>query len=211
NDAENNGVVCRRNNKASGAYTSSAYTYPSGKYLTPITGPFPPDANATSTDACPATNHYASTPRHYWKSEVQWCDKKIAIAGDKWLGYGTDQGGTCQAGKDSTHIYPRFFQFGAASYVDNYTTAAFRRVDLDISKPGTTYTHTWIDATGQTQTITRTFAQEMTNYANWFAYYRTRILAVKTVTSLSFTALDDQYRVGFATMSNGATTNAAQS
>src|SRR5205823_7717743 len=97
-------------------------------------------------------------------------------------------------------------------YVDNYSTAAFRRVDLDISKQATaSFTHTWIDATGQTQTITRNFNQEMTNYANWFAYYRTRILAVKTVTSLSFTALDDQYRVGFATMSNGATTNASQS
>ena len=202
NDAENNGVVCRRNNKTSGAYTSGAFTYPSGKFLTPIT-------NGTGADACPATDHYAATPRHYWKSEVQWCDKKIATAGDKWLGYGTDAGGTCQAGKDSTHVYPRFFQFGVASYVDNYSTAAFRRVDLvplDGSGNPTTFTHTWIDATGQTQTITRSFDQEMTNYANWFAYYRTRIQAVKTVTSLTFTVLDDQYRVGFHTLSNGAKT-----
>jgi type IV pilus assembly protein PilY1 len=198
NDAENNGVVCRRNNKTSGTYTSGPYTYPSGKFLTPVT-------SGTGADACPATNHYVSTPRHYWKSEVQWCDKKIAVAGDKWLGYGTDAGGTCQAGKDSTHIYPRFFQFGAASYVDNYATAAFRRVDLDVNNK-TSYTHAWIDATGQMQTITRSFDQEMTNYANWFAYYRTRIQAVKTVTSLTFTALDDQYRVGFHTLSNGATT-----
>jgi type IV pilus assembly protein PilY1 len=199
-DADNNGVVCRRNNKASGAYTSGPYAYPSGKFLTPIT-------NGTGVDACTATDHYAATPRHYWKSEVQWCDKKIATAGDKWLGFGTDQGGTCQAGKDSTHIYPRFFQFGAASYVDNYSTAAFQRVDLDVKNPKS-YTHTWIDATGQTQTITRSFDDEMTNYANWFAYYRTRIQAVKTVTSLTFTVLDDQYRVGFHTLSNGAKTPA---
>jgi len=205
NDAENNGVVCRRNNKASGTYTSGAFTYPSGKYLTPIT-------NGTGADACPATDHYASVPRHYWKSEVEWCDKKIATAGDKWLGFGTDAGGTCQPGKDSTHIYPRFYQFGAASYVDNYTTSAFQRVDLDITKRLTaTYTHTWIDATGQTQTVTRNFDEEMTNYANWFAYYRTRIQAVKTVTSLTFTNLDDQYRVGFHTLSNGLTTSTAQS
>ena len=47
----------------------------------------------------------------------------------------------------------------------------------------------------------------MTNYANWFAYYRTRLTAVKTVTSLAFLGktagtlnLDDQYRIGFHTM-----------
>ena len=203
-DAENAGVVCRRNNKLSGAYTSGAYDFPSGKFLTPIT-------NGTGADACPTTDHYAATPRHYWKSEVQWCDKAIPTAGDKWLGYGTDAGGTCQAGKDATHIYPRFFQFGAASYVDNYSTPAFQRVDLvplDSSGNASKFVHTWVDATGQTQTVTRNYTQEITNYANWFAYYRTRIQAVKTVTSLSFTALDAQYRVGFATMSNGDVTTA---
>ncbi len=205
NDAENAGVVCRRNNKTYGATTAAPYNYPSGKYLTPIT-------NGTGVDACLSTNRYASVPRHYWKSEVEWCDKKIATAGDKWLGYGTDAGGTCQPGKDATHIYPRFYQFGAASYVNNYTSSAFQRVDLDIAKRGTaTYTHTWIDANSQTRTITRNFDEEMTNYANWFAYYRTRIQAVKTVTSLAFTKLDDQYRVGFHTLSNGLTTSTAQS
>ena len=205
NDAENNGVACRRNNKASGAYTSGPFDYPSGKFLTPIT-------NGTGDDACPATDHYAAVPRHYWKAEVEWCDKKIATAGDQWLGYGTNVGGTCQPGKDSTHIYPRFFQFGNLTYVDDYNTAAFQRVDLDITKQATaTYTHNWTDVNGQPQSITRTFDEEMTNYANWFAYYRTRIQAVKTVTSLTFSVLDNQYRVGFHTLSNGLTTAAAQS
>ena len=107
----------------------------------------------------------------------------------------------CQAGYDSTHLYPRFYQFGATSYVDNYANAAFQRVDLDISQRATaTYTTTWIDASGQQQTITRSFDEEMTNYANWFAYYRTRVQAVKTVTSLVFNQLDDTYNVGFHTL-----------
>jgi type IV pilus assembly protein PilY1 len=41
---------------------------------------------------------------------------------------------------------------------------------------------------------------EMTNYANWFAYYRTRLQAVKTVTSITFNELDSKYRVGFHTL-----------
>ena len=204
NDADNNGVVCRRNNKAYTGVTAAPYNYPSGKYLTPIT-------NGTGVDACPATDHYASVPRHYWKSEVEWCDKAIATAGDQWLGYGTDVGGTCQPAKDSTHVYPRFYQFGASSYVNNYNTAALRRVDLDISKRASaTYTHTWIDSKGQTKTIIRNFDNEMTNYANWFAYYRTRIQAVKTVTSITFAALDKTYRVGFHTFSNGDTTSTGE-
>ncbi|MBK6396473.1 MAG: hypothetical protein IPF73_18770 [Betaproteobacteria bacterium] len=45
-------------------------------------------------------------------------------------------------------------------------------------------------------------ASELVNYANWFAYYRTRMLAAKTVTSLAFTDLTDKFRVGFHTLSN---------
>jgi type IV pilus assembly protein PilY1 len=201
-DANGAGKACRRNNHAYAGLAAAPYNFPSGKFTTPVTG------EIVAGQGCEATNRYANVPRHYWKTSIEWCDKKIATAGNEWLGYGTNVGGTCQAGKDATHIYPRFFQFGAASYVNNDVdvggTAAFQRVDMDITQRATaTYTHNWIDVVGQPQTITRSFDAEMTNYANWFTYYRTRILAVKTVTSLSFSALDDQYRVGFETLSNG--------
>ena len=44
---------------------------------------------------------------------------------------------------------------------------------------------------------TRTYAEEMTNYANWFAYYRTRILAAKTTSAIAFGNVDNSYRAGF--------------
>ena len=40
----------------------------------------------------------------------------------------------------------------------------------------------------------------MTNYANWFAYYRTRILAAKTTTAIAFNIVDNTYRAGFHSM-----------
>jgi type IV pilus assembly protein PilY1 len=219
-DAENSGVVCRRNNKAYAALGSvpavaaGRYNYPynygtaGNNYTTPITG-------GTGADACTATPHFVSVPRHYWNTSVEWCNAQVGLAGDKWLGYGNDPSGTgadCQSGYDSAHIYPRFYQYGATSYVDNYANAAFQRVDLDISKRATaSYTTTWTDASGQQQTITRNFDDEMTNYANWFAYYRTRVQAVKTVTSLVFNQLDNTFNVGFHTLSNGLTTATAQS
>ena len=50
---------------------------------------------------------------------------------------------------------------------------------------GASYVHTF-QQNGLPVTITRTFAEEMTNYANWFAYYRTRLQAAKTVISHNF-------------------------
>jgi type IV pilus assembly protein PilY1 len=46
--------------------------------------------------------------------------------------------------------------------------------------------------------------EELTNYANWYAYYRTRILMMKTATGAAFQALDDRYRIGFITIHPGS-------
>lgn len=47
-----------------------------------------------------------------------------------------------------------------------------------------------------------TFTEEMTNFANWWAYYRTRIQSMKTAASQAFKALDARYRVGLVTINN---------
>ncbi|OZA06723.1 MAG: hypothetical protein B7X95_01515 [Methylophilaceae bacterium 17-44-8] len=47
-----------------------------------------------------------------------------------------------------------------------------------------------------------TYAEEMTNYANWYTYYRTRMQAMKTAASIAFKSIDNRYRVGFITISN---------
>ncbi len=49
------------------------------------------------------------------------------------------------------------------------------------------------DCTG----IRCTYNEEMTNFANWHSYYRTRLQAMKTTTSLAFSSIDSRYRVGF--------------
>lgn len=47
-----------------------------------------------------------------------------------------------------------------------------------------------------------TYAEEMTNYANWYTYYRTRMQAMKSAASIAFKGIDNRYRVGFITISN---------
>lgn len=46
----------------------------------------------------------------------------------------------------------------------------------------------------------RTYANEMTNFANWYAYYRTRINMAKSGVGRSFVSIDDNFRVGFMTI-----------
>ena len=46
---------------------------------------------------------------------------------------------------------------------------------------------------------TCTYVEEMTNYANWWAYYRTRMQSMKTAASRAFLGIDGNFRVGCRT------------
>jgi type IV pilus assembly protein PilY1 len=45
-----------------------------------------------------------------------------------------------------------------------------------------------------------TYAEEMTNFSNWYAYYHTRIQMMKSAAGQAFATLNNQYRVGFVTI-----------
>ena len=49
---------------------------------------------------------------------------------------------------------------------------------------------------------TCTYNEEMTNFSNWWAYYRTRMQSMKTAASQAFKSLDSRYRVGLVTINN---------
>ena len=194
-DADTLGEVCRHNNGGSG-YTARRWDFPSGLYTKQVTG------------GCPTTPSNVNVPRHYWKTSVEWCVNRIATGTgtDPWRGFG---GSACKAFRDTStgHIWPRYYRFGKDPGTDNVAQPAFQRVDLH---PGIAqYYHEWKDEAGDVVSVTRTYAEEMENYANWFAYYRTRIQAVKTATSLVFKELDNKFRVGFHTLGNNPTSDFA--
>ena len=56
------------------------------------------------------------------------------------------------------------------------------------------------DCTG----ATCTYAEEMTNYANWYSYYSTRMQSMKTAASIAFAEVSDKFRVGYYSINNGA-------
>ncbi|MCF8167004.1 MAG: hypothetical protein K9J77_00105 [Rhodoferax sp.] len=45
---------------------------------------------------------------------------------------------------------------------------------------------------------------ERVNFANWYSYYRTRMLMMKTASGLAFKTLDQNFRVGFMSLNNNA-------
>jgi type IV pilus assembly protein PilY1 len=77
----------------------------------------------------------------------------------------------------------------------------FQRVDV---LPATTFTKA-ASRTDCAGTVC-SYDEEMTNFANWYSYYRTRMQMMKSSTSLAFKTIDTRFRVGFITI-NGASSN----
>ncbi|MDL9999079.1 PilC/PilY family type IV pilus protein [Variovorax sp. J22P240] len=60
---------------------------------------------------------------------------------------------------------------------------------------------------GDSTVTSCSYDQEIQNFANWFSYYRTRILTAKSSLGLAFSALDAKSRVGFATINDNNSNN----
>ncbi|MDD2893418.1 MAG: PilC/PilY family type IV pilus protein [Halothiobacillaceae bacterium] len=84
-------------------------------------------------------------------------------------------------------------------------------IRTDIVSTNNSYPYPGTAAKAPTRTdcagTTCTYVEEMTNYANWWTYYRTRLQAMKTSVSRAFKTLDNRFRVGFSTISSTDATN----
>ena len=75
----------------------------------------------------------------------------------------------------------------------------FSRTDI------TPAVNTYPKAGGRIDCLSSTcsYAEEMTNFANWYTYYRSRLKMMKTAAGRAFGSIDDTYRVGFITINPG--------
>jgi type IV pilus assembly protein PilY1 len=90
---------------------------------------------------------------------------------------------------------------------------SFKRVDI---VSGQTYGNVtdgygniFVDRTSRHDCAARpncSYAEELQNFANWFAWYRSRMQMTKSAVSLAFQSVDDHFRVGYFTI-NSASTN----
>lgn len=98
---------------------------------------------------------------------------------------------TAQLATDTTNDIP-----GSMVYVSIVSTTG------SYTEPGKTVKG--VDRTDCTSPTTCTYNEEMTNFANWWSYYRTRIQSMKTAASQAFKSLDSRYRVGLVTINNAS-------
>ncbi|HLB14978.1 MAG TPA: PilC/PilY family type IV pilus protein [Burkholderiales bacterium] len=138
---------------------------------------------------------------------------------------------TCQATQTAVFAFPSYVRFCRTTtaatqaavptggspalcigkYIDQGATqwtrpryGKFQRVDI---VPATA---TYAGRPSRTDCVgapTCTYAEEMTNFANWYAYYRTRMQMMKSATGHAFIDLDDRYRIGFITIRPGNDVN----
>ncbi len=75
-----------------------------------------------------------------------------------------------------------------------------------ISASTTSYAYPGTTAKAESRTdcasATCTYAEEMSNFANWWAYYRTRMQMMKSAASIAFSTLDSRYRIGYMSINN---------
>ena len=182
------GSRCRLNGRAYAASTFSVgvetwtapsvaagYNYPNA--INPATGG---TTECSSTPACvfniPATVN--GNPYFYTASKVQFCQNRDAA------GFGVPP---CSDRWDETTN--RYVRYGTDA-TKAFDPAAFTRVD--------------IVPTRSVYPSGRTYAQEMANFAKWYAFHRNRILAMKTAGGVAFSALtDENARVGLHTLRFG--------
>ncbi|MBI3526683.1 MAG: PQQ-binding-like beta-propeller repeat protein [Betaproteobacteria bacterium] len=124
-------------------------------------------------------------PYYYTVSSLAWCSSANAS------GFGT---GTCQAKKTATYQYPKY---GTGS--DGFT-----RTDIVPGTASYPRAASRTDCSGAVGATGCSYAQEMTNFANWYAYYRTRMQMMKSAAGLAFKQVTDSFRVGFITINPGS-------
>jgi type IV pilus assembly protein PilY1 len=181
------GTTCRHNNKtyATGP-AAGPVVYGSGS--SPYFNKFAPYTKKVSNN-CPNIPSNVNIPRNYYAVDsVSFCTAQNPTSPKnnvQWQGFGLS--GCTTKNPQTSPIYVKYGQFHRTDLVND----------------GRTYPYT--DLVSGTAS-SRTYAQEAINYGNWYAYYRTRILAAKTTSSIAFSFLDNSYRVGFHTL--GSTTSA---
>lgn len=77
---------------------------------------------------------------------------------------------------------------------------SFERIDIVPTRTSYPKASTRSDCAG----ATCTYAEEMTNFANWYAYYKTRMQSMKSSASRAFVGVGDNRRVGYTTLNKNA-------
>ncbi|WP_295453960.1 PilC/PilY family type IV pilus protein [uncultured Thiodictyon sp.] len=200
-------------------YTSShcngVYYNPKTKYLPPVdaTGTAYPNAVFTAAQYDGFNTATGSLSTTTGKGTV---DLSAAFKSDMFVPYSANSTYSSYGGLDDTAQPAYYYTYSGTqsseaqkNYYDtnsvfykecNSVVGSTSQVDGSHAV-NTLFTKVIVSATSGPDATAR---DERQNFANWFSYYRTRMLMMKSATGLAFSRLDNHYRVGFATMNNNS-------
>ncbi|MCW5620453.1 MAG: hypothetical protein KIS79_05030 [Burkholderiales bacterium] len=179
NTANNHGS----NPSGTETYPSSTFPVAKTKYGAPFYYTILPREHCSDVNLTTCELYTTPTGAFIHPAPVRWCTTAANANNTGKVSGGS--GPNCQAKYDSSHKYPRYGQF--------------KRVDIISSVTSYPKAATRTDCAG----ATCTYAEELTNFSNWYAYYRTRMQMMKSAAGRAFLPLDDRYRVGLVTINPG--------
>ena len=174
---------------ASSVSTATPTRYPDA---TPTAGRYNP-YGTTSTKTLDLTA--AHKPSKQWLREPSsgagWCKEKVATSRDFYpvTFYQLKDGG-------DTNNLSDFVRY---QYRPEGSGGNFHALDLATGLETTLSSPPWAKAAWSQ-------AEELQNFANWFSYYRSRILTARGGTGEAFVELDPTYRVGYSVISRTGST-----
>ena len=166
----------------SGAYRYVKMRFGAPHYFTILPREYCADLDLTDCLAAAGTPTAPTAPNgtHTILAPVRYCTTPTLANQTAVVSGGTPA--SCQAKLDANHIYLRYGTFVRKDIVPSATFIGRPNRGDCAAQPDCTY------------------AEEMTNFANWVAYYHTRIQMMKSTTSRVFSTMDDRYRIGFITI-----------
>ena len=93
----------------------------------------------------------------------------------------------------------RTFNSTAFTGISKLVPGSFQRVDI---VSGQTYPKVTARTDCVANTSSCSYTEEITNFANWYSYYRTRIQMIKTSTSIAFKPIKDKFRIGLVNINS---------
>jgi len=170
---------------------SGSYEFPAVQGNNPFYYQITPAEYCSDASLTTCTLSTTATGSYTFSAPIRYClsptdqNSLSAVSGTTTVSWSTTPQPKCQKKYNQRlgYQYPRF------GYFNRY----------DIVPATATYTR----STARTDCAlapTCTYAEEMTNFANWYAYYHVRIQMAKTAVGLAFNTLTSAYRVGFVTI-----------
>ena len=167
---------------------SGAFRYPLTRSGNPFYYTILPREHCTTEDLIDCTLSATPTVTHRFPAVFRWC-QRTNEANNTGSAISGNRGSlpSCQRSWSTSHTHARYGRFERTDIVPATATYGNRPNRTDCAAaPNCTY------------------AEEMTNFANWYAYYSTRMQMMKTGVGYAFTQVDGRYRVGLVTINPGS-------